>query len=223
MKEPRPYTKWSASPTSPEEIGISTGIMAAKRELNTLHRELAEQGFNQVSVCGSRKIWWFGGAILNSSEICPNQIEFIVKKTLYYFLQIYVDQVTEEIVAVTRHCPSSHQSMILMAHTAFWQPDEWAIPTQSKPRTHYVHVPPLTVPGVVKEVVLEARLVRRDEPGEFKTHPNVINGLQSHVLDMRTHIQLAESEFCQLASHSNGNTQEVVFSEFPPGSIIVFR
>ena len=48
VKETRPYTKWSASPTIPEDIGISTGIMAAKQELNTLHRELAEQGFNQV-------------------------------------------------------------------------------------------------------------------------------------------------------------------------------
>lgn len=113
--------------------------------------------------------------------------------------------------------------MILMAHTAFWQPEEWAIPTQSKPHTHYAHVPPLTVPGVVKEVVLEARLVRRDNPDEFKKHPHTINGLQSHVLDMRTHIRLAESEFCHLASHSNDNTQEVIFTEFPPGSIIVFR
>ena len=49
VKEPRPYTQWSASPSSPEEIGISTGITAAKRELNILHRELAEQGFNQAS------------------------------------------------------------------------------------------------------------------------------------------------------------------------------
>jgi hypothetical protein len=48
VKETRPYTKWSGSPTSPEDIGVSTGIMAAKKELNTLHRELAEQGFNQV-------------------------------------------------------------------------------------------------------------------------------------------------------------------------------
>jgi hypothetical protein len=48
VKETRPYTKWSGSPTSPEDIGVSMGIMAAKKELNTLHRELAEQGFNQV-------------------------------------------------------------------------------------------------------------------------------------------------------------------------------
>ena len=48
VKEPRPYTKFSATPTSAEEIGMTTGIMAAKRELNTLHRELAEDGFNQV-------------------------------------------------------------------------------------------------------------------------------------------------------------------------------
>ena len=55
MKEPRPYTKWSASPTSPEEIGISTGIMAAKQELNTLHRELAEQGFDQARERGGER------------------------------------------------------------------------------------------------------------------------------------------------------------------------
>ena len=146
-----------------------------------------------------------------------------ISNVFFFLSQIYVDQVTEEIVAVTRHCPSTHQSMILMAHTAFWHPEEWAVPTESKPHTHYAHVPPLTVPGVVKEVVLEARLIRRDQPGEFEKHQYAINGLQSHVLDMRTHIQLGESEFCHLASGSNGNTQEVVFSEFPPGSIIVFR
>ena len=53
MKETRPYTKWNGSPTSPEDIGVSTGIMAAKKELNTLHKELAEEGFNQVR--GQRK------------------------------------------------------------------------------------------------------------------------------------------------------------------------
>lgn len=133
-----------------------------------------------------------------------------------------MDQVTEEIVAVTRHCPSTHQSVILMAHTAFHQPEPWAIPTSDNPHTHYHHVPPLTVPGVVKEIILEARMVKRSPEGsEFEKQHAYINGLDSHVLELRTHIPLEESHFCQLVNQSS--TQEVQFNEFCPGSIIAFR
>jgi len=48
VKEVRPYTQWAASPLTQAEVGMNTGIMSAKAELNALHRELAEQGFNQV-------------------------------------------------------------------------------------------------------------------------------------------------------------------------------
>ena len=78
--------------------------------LNELHRELAEQGYNEI----------------------------------------YVDQVTEEIIAVTRHCPSHHKSYILLAHTSFNIPAEWLVPTVSKPQTGYNHVPSLTVHGKIK-------------------------------------------------------------------------
>ena len=79
------------------------------------------------------------------------------------------------------------------------------------------------MPGIIKEVVLEARLVKRSsESTEYVKESHTINGLQSHVLDMRKHIQLEDSQFCHLNT-GGGNTQEVVFNEFPPGSIIVFR
>ena len=139
-------------------------------------------------------------------------------------LQIYVDQVTEEIVAVTRHSPSTHQSVILMAHTAFHHPPPWAIPTQERPNTHYTHVPPLTVPGVVQEVILEARLQHlHPDPPAFEKHAEVVNGLNNHELEMRTHIPLSGSHMCHLAGNGGGNTQEVVFDDFCPGSIIAFR
>ena len=131
---------------------------------------------------------------------------------------------TETIVAVTRHCPSTHQSVILVSHTAFNHPPP-AIPTQSNPNTHYEHVPPLTVPGQLSEVILEARLVKKDESKgeEFKQSSNMINGLESHILDMRKHISLPESHMCCVVSEKNGNTQKVVFTDFCPGSIIIFR
>ena len=136
-----------------------------------------------------------------------------------------MDQVTEEIVAVTRHSPSTHQSVILMAHTAFSSP--WTVPTTSHPHTNYSHVPPLTVPGQVTEIVLEARLLKRDDAGSegagFCRSEGVINGLVDHVVDMRRNISLGESQMCRLAGEEGGSTQEVVFTDFCPGSIIIFR
>lgn len=133
-----------------------------------------------------------------------------------------MDQVTEEIVAVTRHCLSTHQSVILMAHTAFHQLEPWAIPTLDNPHTHYHNVPPLTVPGIVTEVILEARLIKKSPDFvEFEKQHGCINGMDSHVLDLRTNIPLEQSHFCQLVNQSS--TQEVQFNEFCPGSIIAFR
>ena len=67
---------------------------------------------------------------------------------------------------------------------------------------------------------MEARLVKKSDE-EFGKVTGYINGLETHELDMRAHIQLGDSHFCQLVSQ--GSTQEVQFNEFCPGSIIVFR
>ena len=127
---------------------------------------------------------------------------------------------------MTRHSPSTHQSVILMAHTAFSYPQSWAIPTVSRPNTNFTRVPPLTVPGRVSEIVLEARLLKKDGEGEgaeFQQSEKVVNGLVDHVVDMRKNISLGESQMCRLAGEEGGSTQEVVFTDFCPGSIIIFR
>ena len=111
VSEKRYYASWTDStPNSPNQITNTTGIIAAKKILNALHKQLAEEGYNEI----------------------------------------YVDQVTEEIIAVTRHCPAHHKSYILMAHTAFWPPGEWAIATTSGPNIGFSDVPPLTIQGQIK-------------------------------------------------------------------------
>ena len=45
-------TSYPGGGSGPGVVGPQTGIMAAMRELNQLHRELADQGFNQVRGLG---------------------------------------------------------------------------------------------------------------------------------------------------------------------------
>ncbi len=68
VTETRPYPKWTATPT-PGAVSTHTGILQAKAELNKLHIQLADQGFNQV---GSVK-----------SELSPHNVVI----TLSYFTQ----------------------------------------------------------------------------------------------------------------------------------------
>ncbi len=71
---------------------------------------------------------------------------------------------------------------------------------------------------------MEARLLKKSgEEQGFVREKGYINGLvESYQLDMRTHLQLEESEFCQLVNNQS-STQEVQFNHFSPGSIVVFR
>ncbi|XP_071397544.1 glycogen debranching enzyme, partial [Centroberyx affinis] len=133
------------------------------------------------------------------------------------FTQVYVDQVDEDVVAVTRHCPSSHQSVVAVSRTAF-----------KNPKTHHYRddVPPMFIPGKIEEVVLEARTVERSA-GSYRKDENSINGLPDYTLEIREHIQLKDSKVVKQADiTSKGSSefvQEIVFEKLSPGSVIVFR
>lgn len=65
------------------------------------------------------------------------------------FFKVYVDQVDSDIVAVTRHCPTTHATVVLVAYTAFTPPS----------RERSQSIKPLRVEGRVDEIILEATLV----------------------------------------------------------------
>ena len=59
-----------------------------------------------------------------------------------------------DIIAVTRHSPTTHESVVLVAFTAFNRPD----PNANDLRRY---IKPLRVEGIVEEIILEASLVHK--------------------------------------------------------------
>ncbi|XP_070775031.1 glycogen debranching enzyme [Enoplosus armatus] len=133
------------------------------------------------------------------------------------FIQVYVDQVDADIVAVTRHCPSTHQSVVAVCRTAFWNP---------KTHQYDTNVPPMFIPGKIEEVVLEARTVER-HAGSYKKDDNYINGMPEYTVEIKEHIPLQESTVVkQTGVTSKGPSefvQEITFQKLTPGSVIAFR
>ncbi|KAG7275133.1 hypothetical protein CRUP_024699, partial [Coryphaenoides rupestris] len=135
------------------------------------------------------------------------------------FTQVYVDQVDEDIVAVTRHSPSTHQSVVAVARTAFRDPHTH----------HYRHdIPPMFIPGQIEEVVLEAHTVCTSSQGaSHQTEQTSITGLLGYTVEIQEHIQLKDSQVVRRADiTSKGHSefvQEIVFEKLMPGSVIVFR
>ncbi|KAM4640780.1 glycogen debranching enzyme isoform 2-T4 [Discoglossus pictus] len=133
------------------------------------------------------------------------------------FLQVYVDQVDEDIVAVTRHCPHTHQSVVAVSRTAFRDP---------KTSIYSKEVPSMCIPGKIEEVILEARTVER-KAAPYVQDKAFINGLPEYTVDIREHIQLSDSKIVRQAGVTTKGpseyVQEIDFENLTPGSVIIFR
>ena len=70
-----------------------------------------------------------------------------------FLFQLFVDQMTPDVVAVTRHNPATHESVVLVAHTAFRKPND---------STGQGKIPPLKLDGSIQEIVFEAQMTRKD-------------------------------------------------------------
>ncbi|NP_001412258.1 glycogen debranching enzyme isoform 7 [Homo sapiens] len=132
------------------------------------------------------------------------------------FIQVYVDQVDEDIVAVTRHSPSIHQSVVAVSRTAFRNP---------KTSFYSKEVPQMCIPGKIEEVVLEARTIERNTK-PYRKDENSINGTPDITVEIREHIQLNESKIVKQAGVAtkgpNEYIQEIEFENLSPGSVIIF-
>ena len=89
-------------------IGESTGIVMAKRFLNQLHRQLSQKGFSQVQLASH----------LNNNIHVHVHVH-VIHTPVNCAFQIFVDQKCDDVISVVRHNPTNHQSVVLVARSAF--------------------------------------------------------------------------------------------------------
>src|SRR5271168_1647288 len=63
------------------------------------------------------------------------------------FTQLMVDQLSTSAILMTRHNPQTHKSVLLIAHTSFFQPSE-----------KWESISPLAIQGVIDEIIFEASI-----------------------------------------------------------------
>ena len=85
------------------------------------------------------------------------------------FSEVFVDQKSRDVVAVTRHCPATRRSVIMVAHTHFF-------PGNTTPTTGIE----VFVEGKLKEIFLEAKMeATGDIDKKFEMFKDVINGVDN--------------------------------------------
>ncbi|XP_044002903.1 glycogen debranching enzyme isoform X2 [Aphidius gifuensis] len=176
--------------------------------------------------------------ILNNQKYVNNKTGIISAKrilnNLHYTLgkekysQVFVDQIDTDIVAVTRHSPDTHESVILVAFTAFNHPDSNANDLRR-------NVKPLRVEGVVEEIIFEASLSYKDTQGNINNSPfhypdkheknqDYINGLgNNYIVNIKEHIQIPDSSILEKVDSGDMKITQLNFVNLQPSSVFAIR
>ncbi|KAK6104908.1 glycogen debranching enzyme [Brugia pahangi] len=126
------------------------------------------------------------------------------------YTQIYVDQRTPDIVAVTRHNPVTHEKVIMLAYTAF-----------NKNAICYdcPAVEDLTFTGVLDEIVLEIEFSYTGK-GRQESEDKIV-GLNGAKVEVREHLKGNDSKLAIVKQYeTNGKLH---LKHFPSGSVIVIK
>lgn len=128
------------------------------------------------------------------------------------FTEIFVDQVNEDVIAVTRHNPVTGHSIILVARTQF-----------SK-HPGPCHMEPITIEGVITRIIFEAQAY--GDPGKFDRDPQIINGLASFKAKIfSSNCGVEECKLAKLINGLPGDKAQLQFNEFQflPSSVLAVQ
>lgn len=112
VDERRLYAEW-ADEEGEGRVCAATGLLAARRALNDLHRQLAADGYSEASRAA-------GCGPVPRARLTLGRCDAVTlgRSDALLLLQVYVDQMDDDVVAVTRHHPVTRQvrSATLVSH-----------------------------------------------------------------------------------------------------------
>ncbi|KAG8263282.1 4-alpha-glucanotransferase activity protein [Homalodisca vitripennis] len=131
------------------------------------------------------------------------------------FDQVFVDQVTEDVVCVTRHSATSRETVVLVAFTGF-HPDKNVVGRG------------VTVSGNVDYIILEASLAHSSaekfsRPTQFEKDPKKINGLTEYELSLRENFKPSETTMLEIIPSGDGGTRLNFTNKFKPGCVVAVK
>ncbi|VDD94330.1 unnamed protein product [Enterobius vermicularis] len=126
------------------------------------------------------------------------------------YTQVFVDQMNFDIVAVTRHNPVTHETVILVAHTAFSK--ECICLDRPPVRDVYFR-------GRLEEILFEAHLHKAPEESPSDDESK-ITGLSGYKFTLKEHLMPEDSELVKVHGLKDGHVE---LSHFPSSSVVAFK
>ena len=134
------------------------------------------------------------------------------------FDEIFVDHFESDVTVVTRHNPLTHESIVLVARTAFAHPSH---------DTHNNVSRALVIPSRIDKILFEANVGKTSADADHNSHSSssaaaasVIRGLRNYKLKLRElGSELAASDYIGRVDY-NGESSCVHFKYFPPGTVL---
>jgi len=149
-----------------------------------------------------------GSGIIQSKQAFNSLHEYL---GTHGFDESYVDQRDVNTIAVTRHNPNTHESVVLVSRTSFSPPSD---PSSTG------YLVPLRIDGRLENIILETRMIGKPEK-DFTKDNKVINGLKNLKTYLRSNLSIDKSEMIKSVAIDDSN--EIMFTHFPPSSVVAFK
>nr|CDJ90340.1 Amylo-alpha-1 domain containing protein [Haemonchus contortus] len=126
------------------------------------------------------------------------------------YTQVFVDQMSPDVVGITRHNPITHDTVFIVAHTAF---NKHHI---NKDRVYLKNIP---IGGILEDILFEMR-IDEESPEWNPENPDVLTGLTNYKVHIRQYVPPEKAKMCVVHGNVNGFIE---LTNFPSGSVIGFR
>ncbi|VDM73730.1 unnamed protein product, partial [Strongylus vulgaris] len=146
----------------------------------------------------------FSTGIVEARRIL-NDLHLLLAKA--HYSEVFVDQMSPDVVGITRHNPVTHDTVVVVSHTAF---NKNAV---NRDRVYLRHIP---IGGVLEEILFEMRMDQVD-PESKPESDDFLLGLTNYKVSIRQRITPEHAKMCVVHGQQDGHIE---LTEFPSGSVI---